>query len=91
MAPRHPADPRLGLRTGGYQVAPRQTGPGVSHGAPVPDRAVRCALRAVCCGQVPVERIVEKPYTRKVYIERIIEQVVLAFRSCTRAPARQSP
>jgi len=25
--------------------------------------------------QVPVERIVEKPYTRKVIIERIIEQV----------------
>jgi hypothetical protein len=25
-----------------------------------------------------VERIIEKPYTRKVYIERIIEQVELA-------------
>lgn len=33
---------------------------------------VGVCIRAI---QVPVERIIKKPYTRKVYIERIIEQV----------------
>ena len=32
--------------------------------------------------EIPVERIIEKPYKRKVYIERIIEQVVEVYKVC---------
>ena len=40
---------------------------------------------------MPVERIIKKPYTRKVYIERIIEQVASLCCNCVAWLALSKP